>query len=247
MKGASGALLKPCGDSIIKICEDAPQQVEWFGLARTIGTVPGVRIPSVALTARRSYDVEYIRGHLATAEPSVTFLERCIGQVKRWANTPAATEKTWNAYVSRLEGHVSIAPTDEMKEAYRLCEEAEPFPSSFCHGDLTLENILIESDGTCVLIDPNFKPGLFQSHILDLGKLLQSTHARYHAVFFSHHAVDLSRHDAWLVEYLKKEDVWKESLLACISHIIRLRKYRPEDQRPLADQILSRLIKEYKQ
>lgn len=247
MMGASGAILKMGGDWVMKICSDAPQQVEWFDLARSIGTVPGVRIPAASLTARKSYDVEFIRGHLATAEPSITFLERCIGQVKRWANTSPASDKAWDSYVSRLDGHVEMGPTDEMKEAYRLCQWAAPLPPSFCHGDLTLENILIDSDGTCVLIDPNFKPGLFQSHILDLGKLLQSTHARYHKVFSSHHAADLSRHDAWLVERLKKEDLWKESLLACISHVMRLRKYRPEEQRPLADQMLSQLIKEYKQ
>lgn len=247
MKGASGAFVNLNGDRVSKICNDAFFQVEWFGLAAQHGLVAGVRVPAAELLALREYHMEFIRGHCATSEPSVMFLETLLKQVMVWRDSPPQTAGSWDSYIERLEEHVKIGDTGEMREALSLVQAAEQLPASFCHGDFTLENILIESDGTCVLLDPNHKRGLFQSYVLDLGKLLQSTHARYHEVFLSHHGVDLSRHDALLISYLKKEGLWREALLACISHVIRLRKYRPEPERPLADEMLSKLITEYKQ
>jgi hypothetical protein len=245
MKGASGARVSLRGDYVHKLCGDAEEQAAWFRHAERIGLVPGVRVPSLGLVVPKAYQMEFIRGHLATAESSVMYLEACIGQIEAWANTPPATDGNWTSYLSRLQDHVNVCPTREMDAAMDLLTTSEPFPRSFCHGDFTLENILLESDGTCVLIDPNFKSGLFQSYILDLGKLLQSTHARYHEVFDSNHGVDLSRHDAWLRKKLEEKGLWKQAHLACISHIIRLRKYRPEGQRPLVDRLLGKMIKEY--
>jgi hypothetical protein len=245
MKGASGAKIDLRGDYVYKLCGDAEEQVRWFNLARGLGVTDGVRLPAVTPVAPVAYNMEFIRGHLATAESSVMFLEVCIRQIDIWANTPPASDGDWASYLCRLREHVSICPTEEMGKALELFEAADPFPSSFCHGDFTLENILIESDGTCALIDPNFKTGLFQSYILDLGKLLQSTHAHYHTIFGSNDGVDLSRHGAWLKHRLEDWGLWEQSLLACISHIMRLRKYRPEEQRPLVDALLKELTGEY--
>jgi thiamine kinase-like enzyme len=245
MKGASGARISLYGDYVYKLCEDAEEQVKWFELAKGAGLVEGLRLPTVTRVASVAYNMEFVRGHLATAESSVMFLEACIRQIEVWSNTPAATNGDWESYLRRLREHVSLCPTKEMDAALGLFKTASPFPTSFCHGDFTLENILLESDGTCVLIDPNFKKGLFQSYVLDLGKLLQSTHARYHTIFASNDGVDLSRHNTWLKQKLKEKGLWRQSLLACISHIIRLRKYRPEEQKPLVDSLLRELTAEY--
>jgi hypothetical protein len=245
MMGASGAIVRPYGDFVSKICEDAPDQTAWFDYASKIGFVPGVRVPEVSLKGERNYFMEFVRGHAATHESSIIVLETLFEQVMKWKEAPYVSTGRWDSYLQRLWEHVNLCPTKEMDAAMDLLMTAEPLPPSFCHGDFTLENILIESDGTCVLIDPNFKPDLFQSYILDLGKLLQSTHARYHEVFHSHHGGDLSRYDEWLQRKLKHLELWRPSLLACISHIIRLRKYRPEEQRPLVDCILADLVQEY--
>lgn len=247
MKGASGAFVNLNGDRVSKICNDALLQVEWFGLAAQHGLVAGVRVPAAELLALREYHMEFIRGHCATSEPSVMFLETLLKQVMVWRDSPPQTAGSWDSYIERLEEHVKIGDTGEMREALSLVQAAEQLPASFCHGDFTLENILIESDGTCVLLDPNYKRGLFQSYVLDLGKLLQSTHARYHEVFRSNHGVDLRRHDEWLLERLKALGLWQESLIACITHVMRLRKYRPEEEKFLADEMLLTLIKEYRQ
>jgi len=245
MKGASGAFVNLNGDRVSKVCNDAFFQVEWFSLAAQHGLVDGVRVPAAELLALREYHMEFIRGHCATSEPSVMFIDTLLHQVMRWKDCPVATNGDWASYLNRLEHHVKLCESPEMAEALTLFEKAKPFEESFCHGDLTLENVLIDLDGICALIDPNFKADLFQSYILDLGKLLQSTHAGYHKVFHSHHGVDLSRHDEKLKAFLVKEDLWDVALLSCISHVMRLRKYRPHNEAGSVDQILKCLTREY--
>ena len=244
MKGASGANLSLKGDWAIKTCLDATEQVDWFTHAEGIGLVPGIRLPKTVLEEPRRYRIEFIEGHEATKDFSLAPLKLCLKQVMLWSNQPSCSNGTWDGYLLRLEDHVKVAGSPEMKSAMIYLERAKEPPSSFCHGDLTLENVLIaNNDQKVVVIDPNFKRDLFQSFILDLGKLLQSTHANYHRVFNSHHGVNLSRHDSWLTDQIKGLGLWEQSYAACISHIVRLRKYRPESQQHLVDQLLSSFLK----
>jgi thiamine kinase-like enzyme len=140
-----------------------------------------------------------------------------------------------------MEEHVCLTDSVAVAAAYRLIDSCEDFPSSFAHGDLTLENVLIENDGGIVLIDPNFKANLFQSYLLDLGKLMQSVHSDYHRVFNSHPGCD----PTYLCEYLRLkvgERNWVRGLIAELTHLIRLRKYRPEREREVVDQLLERAV-----
>lgn len=245
MKGASGANLSLKGDWAVKTCSDAIEQVSWFAHAKRIGLTSGVRLPNTILEESNKYRIEFIEGHEATKDYSLGPLKVCFHQVMSWSKQKAESNGTWDGYLARLEDHVKVASSPEMKAAMIYLEKAKEPPSSFCHGDFTLENILIANrDQKMVIIDPNFKTGLFQSFILDLGKLLQSTHANYHLIFDSHHGVNLSRHDLWLTDQIKRLDLWELSYAACISHIVRLRKYRPDSQQHLVDQLLSSLLKE---
>lgn len=240
MKGASGAGVSLQGDFVVKECRDAENQVSWFRQAEAGPLLLGIRTPFVEGAVDNSYRMEYIHGHMATSEPTILFIDLLLKQINRWKETPSTSSGTWTDYMKRLEDHVRVGPSFEMKKALKLIEASDPFPSSFCHGDLTFENVLIEADGTLVLIDPNYKSDLYQSYMLDLGKLLQSTVAGYHKTFDSNYGVDLSRHTKYLRERIESEDIAMSSL-SLLSHIIRLRKYRPPNQHHLVDQLLSQL------
>lgn len=54
---------------------------------------------------------------------------------------------------------------------------------SNCHGDLTFENILIK-DNNIKLIDSNFMFNFWNSWLLDIAKLCQSTHYDYEDIFY---------------------------------------------------------------
>ena len=246
MKGASGAGINLCGDYVIKNCRDAEHQVDWFVKAKRHGLKKGVRLPYTDLEDPKTYRMEFIRGHMATAEPTVLFIDTLLSQITHWSHIPSDSNASWDDYLHRIEEHVRVGLSCEMKSAFSYLENMDPFPASFCHGDLTFENVLIESDGTLVLIDPNFKPNLYQSYMLDVGKLLQSTLADYHKVFGSNFAIDLSRHTTHLLKRVSHEvgDALyeKRARASLISHIVRLRKYRPASQRPIVDNLLAELL-----
>jgi thiamine kinase-like enzyme len=243
VRGNSGADLQFAGDYVLKSCPNAVQQVEWFGCAQSVGLVDGVRLPYVELVNANSYKIEYIRGYSATQITSVQDFARLVKLVGQWEKQPAASSGDWDGYLQRLEDHVRVSNSEEMMAAFELACRHE-LPGSFNHGDLTLENVLVENDGGMVLIDPNFESGLFQSYLLDYGKLLQSVHADYHRVFNSCPGADPQPLLNYLKKHLQDSGHWELALVAEITHVMRLRKYRPEGERRLVDEILCRLLGE---
>ena len=95
-----------------------------------------------------------------------------------------------------------------------------------------------------VLIDPNYSDGLFQSWVLDYGKLLQSTHSDYHRIFNSSPGADPQPLLQYLRSHLQSIGYWELALVGELSHWIRLRKYRPESEWHKVDGILERLMGE---
>jgi hypothetical protein len=243
VRGNSGADLQFAGDYVLKSCGAARAQCEWFGFAKEAGLVDGVRLPYVCLLNENSYKIEYIRGYSATMLTSVQDFARLINLVEHWRCQPAVSSGDWQGYLERLRAHVDISNSEEMVAAFELACRYE-LPSSFNAGDLTLENVLVEDSGEMVLIDPNFEQGLFQSWLLDYGKLLQSVHADYHRVFNSCPGADPQPLLNYLRGHLVKEGIWQLALVAELTHIMRLRKYRPQEEWPKVDGILERLVRE---
>ena len=188
------------------------------------------------------YLMEFVSGHTALHDTGTWAIRRMLAQALRWQRVLPATTGTWDNYIARLEDHTRHAQSKAMSLAQAWVEDRRALQTSFCHGDMTLENAIVRN-GTeqVVLIDPNFKTGLFQSFSLDLGKLLQSTHAKYHSVFQDIH-VDLRRHDLWLQKQLRKRDLWDDAYTALVSHVMRFRKYRPSLQHSKVDDLLIHLI-----
>lgn len=245
MKGNSGASLDFQGDYVLKSCSQARGQVEWFHHARKIGVVEGFRLPSVEIVSNESYRIEYIAGFSATMLSSVSEFKKLLQLIEHWSTKPPTTDATWDSYLQRLETHVTVSRSPLMQDAFDVVSKCN-FPRSFCHGDLTLENVLVTGDGEMVLIDPNYSPDLFQSWILDLGKLLQSTHSDYHRVFNSSPGLDPEPHLKYLKNYLQARNLWKIALVSELSHIVRLRRYRSEEEFPVVDQILKGIITQIK-
>jgi hypothetical protein len=229
MRGASGAKLRQQGDLVQKSCVDALEQVRWFADARKFGFVDGVSAVEIYWHSVRTYTMNHIIGHVATHEPQTVYLTRIYDQVRYWRDLYPMNFATWSSYIDRLYEHAETTTSHVIYQAVEMVAAEPEFEQSFCHGDLTLENIIIDQDGTAWLIDPNSNGSLFQSWVLDCGKLLQSTHTDYHRLFNSHPGVHLRKHDAVLRDLMVRDGVYRPALTACLSHIIRLCKYRKND------------------
>ena len=243
MRGNSGALLQFSGDYVLKECANAKDQCEWFGYAKEAGLVEGVGLPYVELVTPTSYKIEYVSGCVATQITSTQDLERLVNLVEHWRYQPASSSGDWDSYLVRLEDHVRVSNSPEMEAAFELVSRYE-LPRSFAHNDLTLENILVRNDGEMVLIDPNYSDGLFQSWVLDYGKLLQSTHSDYHRIFNSSPGADPQPLLQYLRSHLQSIGYWELALVGEISHVMRLRKYRAPEEWRKVDEILERLMGE---
>ena len=224
--GASNARFQQVGQRLIKTCDNAIEQATWLRMASVLPLEPGLRCVEVYAADATSYTMEHVTGHLATAEPGTRVTRTLYAQVDRWRRIPTTTTATWDSYLARLEQHCRLARSGVLWRALETVKAEPPPPPSFNHGDLTYENVLIQADTSCCLIDPNHSPGLYQSYALDYGKMLQSTHTDYHATFNSNIGINLAMNDATLVTLLRNGGHYHGALLACLTHIIRLAKYR---------------------
>lgn len=223
--GASGAHFTQVGQRLVKRCHNAVEQATWLRMASVLPLEAGLRCVEVYAVTADAYTMEHVTGHLATAEPGTKATRTLYAQVERWRHIPPITNATWPGYLARLEEHCQIANNATVWEAYRYVT-SQPSPTqSFNHGDLTYENVLIQSDNDYCLIDPNYSPGLFQSYILDYGKMLQSTHTDYHAIFNSNVGINLGMNDNTLCGLLRNAGHYHQALTACLTHVIRLAKY----------------------
>lgn len=244
MKGSSGATLDFSGDFIRKKCKDAAEQCDWFRTASRYTLAPGIRLPQTTCVSSSEYDIEFVEGVCGTQIESTRLIDTLVDQTLLWSKVPATRTADWASYKDRLQSeHVTLAVSDIVRRTFEFLDEIDPLPSSFSHGDLTLENIIVENNGGIVLIDPNFKQNLFQSYVLDLGKLLQSVHSDYHRLFNSHPGGDPAPLCAHLRQRLGKP-LWTQALAAEMSHVVRLRKYRPSAQWPVVDRLLRSLLAE---
>jgi hypothetical protein len=250
--GSSGARLEFQGEWILKRCKDAKEQVDWFREAEKRPLLPGIYLPAVELVDEQSYRIERIAGIPGTFSQSLDTVFLLYEQVKLWSNQVCSTIRFPKEYCSRLRNdHLPKEGARIVHEAIGFFESeflnVGPKGSTFCHGDLTLENVILMNDGSLGIIDPNHKSGLYQSFLLDFGKILQSIHSDYHRKFDCCPGVDQTWMYPPLYSALQRDGFLRNSLLSEISHLVRLRKYRPEEQRPLVDRILQDRMFEYRQ
>jgi hypothetical protein len=224
---------------------DADQQVLWLERTLTKPEVAGVRPVRILSRASGSYVMEFLSGRLVADIDDSRTMAACvtslIDQVAAWAAAPADNDADWDSYLRRLGNHVECSKSDVARRAVEFVHGLPPFPRSWCHGDLTLENVIHEHH-QLVLLDPNYSPDLYQSHVLDYGKILQSTHTSFHRLL-SPRGGACSEVDAIVERLLRERDVYEQALQASLTHAIRLLRHWPGKER-FVEAIIAELLDE---
>lgn len=127
------------------------------------------------------FDMEYIQGETLSQKLCNLKVMEIIDVVNKLltSNTTAeyCEEKTKKTIVEKILNLKTIINCQnyDIYFSYLLAVPWNKLPISYCHGDLTLENIIIDKKGNLIFID--FLDSFINSRYIDISKLLQDLEA----------------------------------------------------------------------
>lgn len=180
--GLSGAIVQVIGDTVAKTAPNAKAVVAWYREAQA----RGYQVPKILSVTGDTINMERVKGHTLTHGHYPHQIDMALMDMKRMINTKQHHQNNgdWGTYIRRVEHHIRedriIQKMDWMITPMMYRMDNINSHLSFCHGDLTLDNMMTFS-GRCaadfdalVYIDPNPMTDIFSSWTLDLSKLAMS-------------------------------------------------------------------------
>lgn len=227
LKGGSGQLIRKQGKYIDKVTSSNNMLV--------VLQQNSILTPKIFFQNQDKIIMEFVDGEMLCEryEHRCHFQEiiKLIEQIKE---IPYFSTCLTETYVNRLKTHQSHFYDDnQLVEAFEYCQmslmDLKPLLDShisFCHGDLTLSNLIL-LENKVIVIDPNNDQELLSSWLLDISKLLQS--ARKYEYTFGISRVDkeeeLSKLRTDVYKYVGDNLMLLVSVLE-LSHWLRLLKYK---------------------
>lgn len=236
LRGGSGSGIWLEDRTVIKTSPKATAEHEWYRAAEEHGL--GDWLPKIYSRTLDTLYMEYIPGRTLADGATEEEIDLLMSLIAKFAKIRDSRTDV-DAYCENLLQHKNSEATRFVVSEMLNNREELVDNASFCHGDLSLSNV-ISSRGTIKVIDPNNKDD-YASYLLDLAKLRFSM-TGYERMF------GFGKAD--LRELRKKLDAeaWHRKLvhLLEITHWIRLYKYRTEEQQKTVDKVIDELIKEYR-
>lgn len=125
-------------------------------------------------TVKQGYVMEYIEQNRKPITSDVSKLFEIINKI-------SYTKKNRNKFETYINYIKKIIKKYDMpfdfSDVIKTLEDNQDYANkhtSFCHGDLTFDNIIFRDD-RIILIDSNYKEHMWQSSLLDIAKLLQES------------------------------------------------------------------------
>ena len=131
------------------------------------------------------FDMEFVQGKtLAEYTDNITISEivdfiRCLFKCLYWDNHKVSPKAQYIFEQKIFSLEAGLREYSELKLPFAILKEFDwsKIYKSFCHGDLTLENILITQDKKLYLID--FLDSFYNSWMIDIAKLLQDLEVKW--------------------------------------------------------------------
>ena len=173
-RGFSGAEVTRIGNVVIKQADNVETQAQWYREAaehyRARRDMPCmINIPKVYSVTLGKLYMKYVNGVSGVKSANHQLVSDMISTVRDERTLDG--ENDLDAYAKYVEGRAaSVSLATDIGDRLRKCEPLKR--RTFCHGDLSLQNIISHADGY-TLIDPSpkWKMG---SWILDAAKLRAS-------------------------------------------------------------------------
>jgi capsule biosynthesis phosphatase len=242
LQGGSGATVRREGDSVIKECDNALNQAIWYRKANGY-----VNTPALHSIIENTLKIDYIEGMAGTDINRKWHIDKVIQEVQKIKLIPEENIPDFHTYIYRIASHLNHPAANNLCQDVKeniiliLNRYSEIFNSqkSFCHGDLTLGNIIIKGklvrDAEAFVFDPNTPDCIWMSYLLDLSKINQSLRFNYEHNFMGKENI----YNPELCEYFNKKvkEIWgnkvyKLVLILEMTHWVRMIKYKTESERP---------------
>jgi len=172
LSGNSGAEIFRLGDKVSKKCNDAQRQADWYRKAAISGA--GICVPAVYSVVVDTITMEYIHGKPGYTKPLTDGqMYDVFKAITVFSKQKGEYRFDVNALISRAKDHLDSVGADEkfvkLFDSLRENEKQLSNAASFCHGDLSLSNMIFFR-GIPFFIDPIINDN-YSSYLLDNAKL----------------------------------------------------------------------------
>lgn len=228
LNGFSGARVVRVGGVVIKETNNAEQQARWYEEAKAHYKTVGVPMVN-SVTLGRIY-MQYIEGVCCAKVVNKNILQELLSLLRSEKVIDSGNDvEGYASYIDQRAKSLGIK-TDLPK---RIAECQMLRERTFCHGDLSLLNIIYNDDGLN-FIDPVVNPYV-NSWIVDAAKIRFSLTAL-------DEALEGVTHDKALVDFF--DESVPKGILSAIklieeSHVIRVLHYARKNNKREAEQILT--------
>jgi len=166
--GWSGAMVEKRGNKVYKTHPNALNEALWYKTAAHF-----CNTPKVYSVIGKTLCLEYIEHD---EKNHVIKIDNINSIIKKFMFIP--NNVSFVKYIERIKKrHLDVLGINGFNSIiYHLEKYYDTYNSnkSFCHGDLSLENILIDYNKKHYLIDPIYEPDQYSSWMLDVSKLIHS-------------------------------------------------------------------------
>ena len=256
LKGGSGKKVSRLGNIVKK--ETTHEKVNkiknWTNKSKGI-----CKSPKIISSVYDSIYMEYINGTVACNVDDYRILKLVVKQLKqkieafsniKVGNSKFNVDKHVNVLLKNTEDNNFWLNERIRKCIVKLYENKEELNlhCSFCHGDLILSNIIIgKNDGELYFIDPEMDEEA-SSYLLDLAKLRMSLMG-YENIFglsdvanfsFNYKSEILKSFD----NEMKEKGIYDLVILLNYMYVLRLWRYKPENQKYMVKQMIIELEEE---
>lgn len=180
--GRSGASVRFRNGHIIKTStkESTDMQLDWY-----------MHNPYTSPKHKRlndyTYKMEFISGECAAAKRTlwkdvigIPLIFKQLSPIGKYSGT----------YVDYVQYSIRNLPDNLKSKIFSIATKVNYTDNTFCHGDLVLNHIIKDEFDNICLIDPSIKVGMWNSWMIDVGRLMVSFRSNYDTKFMGWPHVD---------------------------------------------------------
>lgn len=241
LHGGSGAEVRREGNRVIKTQRNAIDVYSWYN--RTSKLFPNIRTPQIYSLIDDTITMEYIPGTTFWEYELITVCDYIASF--RDVKQPAFVSPPFITYITRIDEHLKLCNHERRDDILKILYSIEDEMNthiSYCHGDLTIGNCIVDMNKNVYLIDPNPAPDMYSSWLLDVAKLYQSIQFDYEYEFMggARYSSLMGVLENIIPEYIKH-------LIPIITatHFVRMIKYKDAKYHDKINQYINTLLVEH--